>query len=147
MSQQALIEQLVALVGETNVLTASVDMAPHLIDWRRRYRGAARCVVRPANTDEVSAVVRACAAAGVPIVPQGGNTSHCGASIPDPNGEAIVLSLSRMNRIRAIDVANNTITVDEDVILLKTIQCPNCGEMLEFDLDSIEYVEETPDKE
>ena len=120
-SKENLIETLVALVGPANVLTAAADMAPHLIDWRRRYSGAARCVVRPADTDEVSAVVRACAAAGVPIVPQGGNTSHCGASIPDPNGEAIVLSLSRMNRIRAIDVANNTITVDAGCVL-QTLQ-------------------------
>ena len=121
MAKENLLEELAALVGEANVLTDAADMAPHLIDWRRRYRGAARCVVRPANTDEVSAVVRACAAAGVPIVPQGGNTSHCGASIPDPNGEAIVLSLSRMNRIRAIDVANNTITVDAGCVL-QTLQ-------------------------
>ncbi|MBS1231145.1 MAG: putative glycolate oxidase subunit GlcD, partial [Proteobacteria bacterium] len=98
MSKESLIEELVALVGEANVLTAAAEMAPHLIDWRRRYRGAARCVVRPANTAEVCAVVRACGEAGVPIVPQGGNTSHCGASIPDGSGEAIVLSLSRMNR-------------------------------------------------
>ena len=76
MGQEDLIEALVAIVGESNVLTAAADMAPHLIDWRRRYRGAARCVVRPANTDEVCAVVRACGEAGVPIVPQGGNTSH-----------------------------------------------------------------------
>ena len=64
-SKENLIETLVALVGPANVLTAAADMAPHLIDWRRRYRGAARCVVRPADTDEVSAVVGACAAAGV----------------------------------------------------------------------------------
>ena len=69
MSAENLLEQLVTVVGPANVLTDAADMAPHLIDWRRRYRGAARCVVRPANTDEVSAVVRACAAAGVPIVP------------------------------------------------------------------------------
>lgn len=121
MSAETLLEQLVAVVGKANVLTDAADMAPHLIDWRRRYRGAARCVVRPACTAEVSAVVRVCADAGVAIVPQGGNTSHCGASIPDPNGEAIVLSLSRMNRIRAIDIANNTITVEAGCVL-QTLQ-------------------------
>ena len=112
-----LIEQLAAIVGEGNVRTAPDDMAPHLVDWRRRYHGAARCVVRPGNTEEVSSVVRACAQAGVAMVPQGGNTSHCGASIPDPDGEAVVISLSRMNRIRAIDAANNTITVDAGCVL------------------------------
>lgn len=112
-----LIEQLVAIVGEGNVLTAPGDMAPHLVDWRRRYQGAARCVVRPGNTEQVSAVVRTCAQAGVAMVPQGGNTSHCGASIPDLSGEAVIISLSRMNRIRAIDAANNTITVDAGCVL------------------------------
>ena len=86
MADDSLIEGLTTLVGEANVLTAEGDMAPHLGDWRGRYRGAARCVVRPGTTAEVAAVVRACAAAGTPIVPQGGNTSHCGASIPDLTG-------------------------------------------------------------
>ncbi len=117
MSQVNLIEQLLAIVGADNVLTAASDMAPHLVDWRGRYHGRARCVVRPASTGQVSAVVRACAAAGVAIVPQGGNTSHCGASIPDESGEAVLVNLSRMNRIRVIDAANNTITVDAGCIL------------------------------
>ena len=67
-----LIDQLVAIVGVDNVLTTGSDMAPHLVDWRGRYHGAARCVVRPASTEQVSAVVRACAQAGVAMVPQGG---------------------------------------------------------------------------
>ena len=113
----SLIEQLAAIVGAANVLTSLDDMAPHLIDWRRRYRGAACCVVRPGNAEEVAAVVRTCAQAGVAMVPQGGNTSHCGASIPDLSGEAVIISLSRMNRIRAIDAANNTITVDAGCVL------------------------------
>ena len=116
-----LIEQLAAIVGAGNVLTAADDMAPHLVDWRRRYHGAARCVVRPASTEEVSAVVRVCARAGMAMVPQGGNTSHCGASIPDLSGEAVLISLSRLNKIRALDVANNTITVDAGCVL-QTIQ-------------------------
>ena len=117
----SLIEQLTTIVGVGNVLTSADDMAPHLVDWRRRYRGAARCVVRPASTEEVSAVVRVCAQAGVAMVPQGGNTSHCGASIPDQSGEAVVINLSRLNKIRALDVANNTITVDAGCVL-QTIQ-------------------------
>ncbi len=87
-----------AAVGSAQVLTAPADIAPYLTDWRGRYHGRARAVVRPGSTSEVAAVVRACAEAGVPIVPQGGNTGQCGGATPDAGGEAIVLSLARMNR-------------------------------------------------
>lgn len=117
MSYPTLIEQLAAIVGAGNVLTATADTAPYLTDWRGRYHGSALCVVRPASTAEVAALVRACAAAGVAIVAQGGNTSHCGASIPDASGTAVLLSLSRMKAIRAIDTANNTLTVDAGCVL------------------------------
>ena len=117
MSELTLLEQLTAIVGADHVLTGEADMAPHLADWRGRYRGAARCVVRPASTGEVSAVVRVCAQAGVAMVPQGGNTSLCGASIPDDGGAAVLINLSRMNKIRAIDPDNNTITVDAGCVL------------------------------
>ena len=70
MSDASLLEQLTAIVGADHVLTGEADMAQHLVDWRGRYRGAARCVVRPANTGEVSALVRACAQAGVAMVAQ-----------------------------------------------------------------------------
>ena len=112
-----LIKQLAAIVGADNVLTAVEAVAPYLTDWRGRYHGAAQCVVRPATTEEVSAVVRVCAQAGVAMVPQGGNTSHCGASIPDKSGEAVLISLSRLNRIRAVDPANNTMTVEAGCVL------------------------------
>jgi FAD/FMN-containing dehydrogenase len=112
-----LIEQLIAVVGAANVLTADDAMSPYLGDWRGRYRGAARCVVRPASTAEVSAVVRVCARAGVAMVPQGGNTSLCGASVPDPSGAAVLISLSRLNRIRALDALNNTLTVEAGCLL------------------------------
>ena len=121
LKHEELIEQLGAIVGAGNVLTADGDMAPHLIDWRGRFRGAAACVVRPATTAEVAAVVRLCAAEKIPMVPQGGNTSHCGASIPDTSGNAVLISLTRMNRIRAVDAVNSTITVEAGCIL-QTIQ-------------------------
>lgn len=104
--------QLADIVGAANVLVDSVDTAPFLTDWRGRYRGAAQCVVRPGNAEEVAAVVNACVEAGVPIVPQGGNTSLCGAATPDQSGRAVVVSLSRMNRILAVDPKNNTISVE-----------------------------------
>jgi len=104
--------QLAKAVGAAQVLTEPADIAPFLIDWRGRYRGAAQCVVRPGNTAEVAAVVKACFDAGVPMVPQGGNTSLCGAATPDAEGRAVVLSLSRLNRIVAVDRKNNTISVE-----------------------------------
>ena len=104
-------EQLAEIVGAAYVLTDPADMAPFLKDWRGRYIGAARCVVRPANTAEVAAVVKACVAANTPIVPQGGNTSHCGAATPDGSGKAVLLSLSRLNQIVTVDAQNNAIFV------------------------------------
>ena len=111
-STPSLSEQLAQIVGATNVLTEPADIAPFVTDWRGRYRGAALCVVRPADTAEVAAVVRACAAANTPIVPQGGNTSLCGAATPDGEGRAVLLSLSRLRHILAVDAQNNTITVE-----------------------------------
>ena len=103
---------LIAAVGAPHVLTDVVDMAPHLTDWRGRYTGSARAVVKPSNTAEVAAVVRACAAANVPIVPQGGNTGLCGGATPLENGASIVINLSRMNRIRSIDPLNDAMVVE-----------------------------------
>lgn len=108
--------QLRSLLGEANVLTGEA-MAPHLVDWRGRYRGAARCVARPATSAEVAAVVRACVAAAVPVVPQGGNTGLCGGATPDASGKAVIVCLARLNRIRAIDPANNTITAEAGCVL------------------------------
>uniref|UniRef100_Q47CF1 FAD linked oxidase, C-terminal:FAD linked oxidase, N-terminal n=1 Tax=Dechloromonas aromatica (strain RCB) TaxID=159087 RepID=Q47CF1_DECAR len=102
---------LAGIVGTAQVLTDPVELAPFLTDWRGRYRGVAQCVVRPGNTAEVAAVVKACVDAGIPIVPQGGNTSLCGAATPDQAGWAVVISLSRLNRIAAVDAKNNTISV------------------------------------
>ncbi len=117
MSAEKIGAELRAVVGEAACLTSATDMAPYLTDWRRTYTGKALAVIRPANTAEVSAVVKICAAHQTPIVPQGGNTGQVGGSVPDTSGAAIVLSLNRMNRIRAIDTDNDTITVDAGVIL------------------------------
>jgi FAD/FMN-containing dehydrogenase len=114
-----LLEQIAAVVGPQGLLTAADDIAPYLIDWRGAYRGATPAVVRPACTDEVAAVVRLCHEARVPIVPQGGNTGLCGGSVPHSGGNEIVLSLSRLNRVRAIDLDNDTITVEAGCVLAK----------------------------
>ena len=109
--------QLAAAVGPANVLDAADDIAPFLTDWRGRFHGTALAVVRPRTTAEVAAVVAACAEAGAPIVPQGGNTGQCGGATPDARGDAVVISLTRMNRVRAIDAANATMTVEAGVPL------------------------------
>ena len=114
-----LLARVAAVVGPAYVLTAPADVEPYLVDWRGRYHGAARAVVRPGSTDEVAAVVRLCAAARVPVVPQGGNTGMCGAATPGADGEAIVVSLTRMNRVRNIDVANATLTIDAGATLVQ----------------------------
>ena len=112
MTTASLITTLAGIVGPQHVLSTAADLSPYLTDWRGRYRGAAQCVVRPANRAEVAAVVKACAAARVPIVPQGGNTSLCGAATPDGTGRAVVLGLGRLNRVVAVDARNNTISVE-----------------------------------
>ena len=105
-----------ALVGDTHVLTEG-DLTAYEQDWRKRERGRALAVVRPGTTGEVAAVVQACAAAGVSLVPQGGNTGMVVGSIPDDTGTQVLLSLQRLNRIRAIDAANLTVTVEAGCVL------------------------------
>lgn len=105
------------LIGIENLLSDIATMQPFVTDWRGRYRGRAAMVAKPANSEEVAAIVRLCADTRTPIVPQGGNTSLCGGSVPDELGDAIVLSLSRMNRLREIDVDNNTLTAEAGCVL------------------------------
>ena len=110
-------DQLAALVGPAGFIADTAGMKPYLRDWRGNFTGRAVAVVRPANTAEVAAVVKLCAQTHTPIVPQGGNTGLVGGGIPDLQGNAVVLSLNRMTRIRSIDTDNNTITVEAGVVL------------------------------
>ncbi len=111
-----LIDTLRQTVGAAHVLTEG-DLTAWEQDWRRRARGKALAVVRPGSTQEVAAVVRACAAAGAAIVPQGGNTGLSVGSIPDASGTQVLLSLARMNAVRAVDADNLTLTVEAGAIL------------------------------
>ena len=99
------------------ILSDPQEMAPHLLDWRKRWRGAAIAVLFPDDTASVAAIVRWCSQHRLAIVPQGGNTSLSGGSVPDDSGRSVVLNLSRMRRIRALDVDNNTMTVEAGCIL------------------------------
>lgn len=117
MPQDRFLARLAEIVGEDQVLSQPQDTAPYFSDWRRQYRAAAECVVRPSSTSEVSAVLKACALESVAIVPQGGNTGLCGGSVPTGARREIVLSLARMNRIRALDTLNDTLTVEAGCVL------------------------------
>jgi FAD/FMN-containing dehydrogenase len=114
------LSELATLVGKANVITGD-DALGYLTDWRGRYSGQALAVVRPGSTEEVAELVKWCVRHKVPIVPQGGNTSLCGAATPDGSGQALVLSLGRLNKIREIDTANDTMVVEAGCIL-QTIQ-------------------------
>ncbi|MGX5220934.1 FAD-binding oxidoreductase [Pseudomonas segetis] len=114
---EKLIRDIEQVVGPAGLITDAERMQSYLSDWRNAYSGKAAMVVRPASTEEVAAVVRLCHQAAVAVVPQGGNTGLCGGSIPDQSGAQVVLSLTRMNAIRAVDTGNETITVEAGVIL------------------------------
>jgi len=117
-----LIDKLRALLGADAVLTEAADLAGHTEDWRGRYRGAALCVVQPSSTEQVAGVVRAAVAAGVPVLPQGGNTSLCGGAVPEAAGPPpVIVSMARMRRIRSLDAANNSMEVEAGCVLA-TIQ-------------------------
>ena len=115
-----LITTLRGIVGAAQVLThedPTTDLSAWEQDWRKRARGHALAVVRPGSTAEVAAVVKACAVAGSSLVPQGGNTGLVVGAVPDHSGTQVVLSLSRMNAVRAIDGDNLTVTVEAGCVL------------------------------
>ena len=112
----SLIDALRDAVGGGHVLTDG-DLSSYVVDWRKRYAGQALAVVRPASTAEVAAVVKACAAHGAGLVAQGGNTGLVGASVPDASGTQVLMSLTRLNRVRAIDAQNLTLTADAGCVL------------------------------
>ncbi len=116
-TQGSLLEQFAAIVGQPHVLTAPGDTAPYLVDWRKQYLGPAEAVLCPASTAEVAALVALCAREGIAVVPQGGNTGLCGGSVPTGARREIVLSLGRMNRVRALDALNYTVTAEAGCVL------------------------------
>ena len=113
---QVFLGELRALLGEGQVLSGA-DAVAHELDWRKRYPGRALAVARPGSTAEVAEVVRLCARHGVSLVPQGGNTGLVGGSVPDASGRQLLLSLRRLNRVRGIDVANLTLSVEAGCVL------------------------------
>jgi len=118
---QELLTRIASVVGPNGLLTELTDMAPFLEEERGLYHGNALAVIRPASTSEVAEVVKLCAAAGVSIIPQGGNTGLCGGGCPTGDRPQVVISTGRMNHIRSVDPLNFTMTVEAGVIL-QTIQ-------------------------
>jgi FAD/FMN-containing dehydrogenase len=112
-----LLDAVRGVVGDRGILTDGADTAPYAEDWRRLYQGRTSAVIRPASTAELAEVVRLCAASGTPVVPQGGNTSMVGGAVPNADGSELVLSTSRLNRIRDLDAADMTLTIEAGVTL------------------------------
>lgn len=117
LDRSGILARLVAALGPGGVLAEAADMAPFGTDWRGLFHGVPFCVLRPANAEGVSLAVEICGAAGLGIVPQGGNTSLVGGATPDASGRQVVLSLARMNRVRAIDTIDMTMTVDAGLVV------------------------------
>lgn len=111
-----IIQRLRAIAG-ADVVSDAKDMEPFLVDWRRRHFGKAIAAVFPATTEAVAQVVKLCGETGTRIFPQGGNTSVCGGSVPDDAGDAVILNLARMNRIRALDADDDSIVVEAGCLL------------------------------
>ena len=129
MTSNALLVELRALLGEQQVLTEG-DLSAWQIDWRKRWVGKALAVVRPGSTAEVAAVVQTCARHGTALVPQGGNTGLVGGGVPDASGRQVLLSLARLNRVRAIDRANLTMTVEAGCVLQAVQQAADSAGLL-----------------
>ena len=104
-------------LGPKGVITDAADLEPWLSDWRGRVHGAAPAMLAPASTAEVAAIVRLAAKHGVPLVPQGGNTGMAAGATPPADGSALLLSLRRMNRIRAIGADDRLAVAEAGVIL------------------------------
>ncbi len=117
----ALVARFAAIVGDRYALTNQADIAPYLAERRGLWHGATPLVLRPGSVGEVSRIMRLASETGTPVVPQSGNTGLVGAQVPDASGRQVVLSLSRLNRIREIDSLSNTATVEAGVIL-QTLQ-------------------------
>ena len=122
-----LLRDLAERLGPAHVLCDPEDLAPHLVEWRGLYRGTALAVVRPADTAEVAFVVGACARAGIALVAQGGNTGLVGGGVPQGG---IVLSLTRLARIRSVDAVDAAITVEAGATLAEVQAAADAAGML-----------------
>lgn len=124
------LDDLRAILAPAAIVTDPQVMAPHLTDWRSKHRGAALALLRPRSVEEVSTILRWASATRTPVVPQGGNTGLSGGATPDALGEAVVLSLARLNRIRAVDTAGDTLIAEAGCILADVQQAAAANDRL-----------------
>jgi FAD/FMN-containing dehydrogenase len=124
------LQSLRAVVGAAGVVDAPADMEPYLHDHRHLYQGKAPLVLRPGSVAEVARLLALCNAAGVGVVPQGGNTGYCGGATPDDSGTQIVLSLSRLNKVRAVEPLNYSMTVEAGCVLATVQQAAAAADRL-----------------
>jgi FAD/FMN-containing dehydrogenase len=117
-----LLERISAIVGGNGVIADPADLAPYVTEPRGAYHGRALCLVRPRSAEDVASVLALCNGAGVGVVPQGGNTGLVGGQTPDDSGAQIILSLQKLDRIREVDPASDTMTVEAGVILARAQQ-------------------------
>lgn len=113
----SLLDRFAAIVGDRYALSSEQDIAPFVTERRGLFPGRSPLVLRPGSVDEVSRIMRLASETRTPVVPQGGNTGLVGAQVPHRSGHEIVLSLSRLNRIREIDTLSNTVTAEAGVVL------------------------------
>lgn len=111
------IDALVRIVGAQHAIREEEAMAPYLVEWRDRYHGRAALVLKPGSTEEVAAILKLANDTKTAIVPQGGNTGLVGGQIPFESGHEVVVSLARLDRVRDIDLASNTMTVEAGLVL------------------------------
>jgi FAD/FMN-containing dehydrogenase len=119
-----------ALIDPAAIVTDPQALAPHLTDWRGKHRGAALALLRPRSVEEVSTILHWATATRTPVVPQGGNTGLSGGATPDGSGEAVLLSLARLNRIRALDIEGDTLTAEAGCILADVQQAASASDRL-----------------
>ena len=117
-----LLARFVAIVGEKNAITDPADQEGYLVENRGLYRGRTPAVLRPGSTEEVAQIIRLANETGTPIVPQGGNTGLVGGQTPSESGAEILISLTRLDRIREVDTSSNTMTCEAGVILARAQQ-------------------------
>ncbi|WP_417434987.1 FAD-binding oxidoreductase [Hoeflea sp.] len=122
LTDPSLINRFAAITGEQNALVAPSDIAPYLVELRGLYQGESPLVLRPANTEQVAAILRLAHETGTAIVPQGGNTGLVGGQTPRPGKGEVVLSLSRLNKIRSLDTVGQTMIAEAGVVLERAQQ-------------------------
>jgi FAD/FMN-containing dehydrogenase len=128
--EQGVIERLKGLVGRSGYFDQAADMAPYCVAWRDGWEGSVPLVLRPASTAEVVEIVKVCAETRTPIVPQGGNTGLTGAGQPHADNSEVIVSTSRMNKVRDLDRLNDSITVEAGTVLADIQGCAAAADRL-----------------